>query len=166
MKKLVTCVALSSLILVGSAYAADPGSKEDPIVTKSYVDDKVAAELKAQETALASLKAELETMQQTMQQMGSTATPTPTHATYELVTIPAGYSIIGEQGTEMILRAGRALVRGTETGGVQDVTDGIDLADGALAPKYHLMIMPRTENRGIIAETEIIVMVRGGYTIQ
>ncbi len=168
MKRMGACIVLSACILVGSTYAGAPGSKEDPLVTKSYVDDQVKdlqeamgqgnygvleEQLAAQSLLIEELRKQLETTAQPAQ-------------TYELITIAAGGTLIAEQGTEMILRAGKANIMGSYNGGVQDVTEGVDLQHGQEAPKYHLLISPRTEGRGLFAETEIIVMVRGGYTIQ
>lgn len=171
MKKIVVGIAISTLILAGTTYGAisDPGSKEDPIVTKSYVDKKIA-ELGGSNSNTSYLEEQVKAQQQVLdlllEQMNQLQPGASSNQTYELVSMSQGQRIIGDQGTEMILRSGKGSVIGSINGGIQDVTEGVDLQDGDSAPKYHLMIIPRTEGRGIFAETDIIVMVRGGYTIQ
>ncbi|MGL4799603.1 MAG: hypothetical protein ACRCWY_09465 [Cellulosilyticaceae bacterium] len=171
MKKMATSIALCTLLLAGTTYAAvnQAGSKEDPLVTKSYVDKQIAAmggSSSSTSHLAEQIKAQQDLLDILLEQVSGLQSGTTSGAKYELVTIPQGSSIIGEQSSEMILRGGRGKIVGSANGGVQDVTDGVDLQHGVAAPKYHLMIIPRTEGRGIFAETEIIVMVRGGYTIQ
>ena len=167
MKRIIASIAISTVILGGSIYAADPGSKEDPLVTKSYVDSKIEG-LREDKTSTTELEKKLNEQQQLIDLLFNEISNIQggEKSTYELVTIGEGQTLVGEQGTEIILRAGKARVVGSANGGVQDVTDGVDLKHGQDAPKYHLTIIPRTEGRGLFAETEIIVMVRGGYTIQ
>ena len=87
-------------------------------------------------------------------------------SSYEVVTVPAGQSIVGKQGTEIIVRSGNGQVLASDGGGLQDMTEGTDLLGGSEIPKYHLVIIPREDGRGIYATKDLIVMVRGGYNIQ
>lgn len=147
-------IALSILIVGTSAYASkgEPGSANDPLVTKSYIDSK----LQELETKL---KLELASNQ-------ANTKPDTKNMTFEVVTVPKGSTIVGEQGTEIIVRSGSGQIVSGAGGGLQDMTDGVDALAGTNAKKYHLMIVPRDDGRGINATTELIVMVRGGYTIQ
>lgn len=169
MKKTVMSILLSTAILVTTTFAftQDPGSREDPLVTKSYVDQQIA---KWQTTSgdYSLLKAEMEAQQQLItalvtqvQQLEKNNIPSG----YELVNVPKGQHFIGQQSTEFILRGGKGLVISAAGGGLQDVTDGVDLSGGQDVPRNHLLIVPREDGRGLIAETDVIIMVKGGYTV-
>lgn len=151
---------------VTSLYAADNliGTSSDPVVTKSYVDKLISSikpsdnkdleeQLSMQDKLISSLFLEVEQLKQGGQG-------------FEIVTVPAGQTICGHQGTEMIIRAGRGTIVASTTGGVQDVTDGADLAGGLAAPNNNLLIIPREDGRGLQAVQTMVVMVRGGYTLQ
>lgn len=143
MSKKIKLVGIGiGIMLIGTmAYAAnsEPGTINDPLVTKSYVDQKIAE----------------------LGEMGSTQ-----NNTYEVVFVPAGKVILGKQGSEMILRSGIAKAIDSTGGGLQDMTDGTDVVGGQTIAKYHLMIIPREDGRGILAEKDCTLMVRGGYEIQ
>lgn len=165
-------IGLTSVLLAGSAYAVakEPGTTNDPLVTKSYVDQKISA-LKGQssgsgstnslEKEIAELSLEMEILTQEMDKLR-----TEKSSAYEVVTVPQGNSIFGKQGTEMIVRSGEGVVLASQGGGLQDMTEGTDLNDQSSVPKFHLIIIPREDGRGLYANKELIVMVRGGYTIQ
>lgn len=164
-KKLKTAAAIA-LLSVTSLHAADSkiGTESDPLVTKSYVDQKIAsalsggnkdleARLSSQEELMSILSQELEALKE--QESSS----------FEIVSVPAGSIIYGKQGSEMIIRSGEGSIMASSAGGVQDVTDGVDLTGGVKAPKNNLLIIPREDGRGIMASKTMVVMVRGGYTI-
>lgn len=143
MKKNVKLMAIGmSILLVGSlayAGATEPGTINDPLVTKSYVDQKIA---------------EIEIPSSVQ------------NNTYEVVFVQAGQVILGKQGSEMILRSGIAKAIDSEGGGLQDMTDGVDIEGGETIPKYHLMIIPREDGRGMLAEKDCTIMVRGGFEVK
>lgn len=80
--------------------------------------------------------------------------------------IEAGQELIGESGTEIILRSGEAVALVSDQGGLCDMTDGKDLGKGAKIPNNHMLIIPRSDGRGLLAKTEVYVMIRGKYTIE
>ena len=120
---------LISLTLGGvvAAQSGGPGTDDDPIVAKSYVDKYVKL---------------------------------------QVVEVQAGQIIEAEAGTEIILRGGRATAVTSEAGGLADVTQGRDLSSGTVIPANHLLLIPRSDGRGLKAESDIILMVRGGYAIR
>ncbi len=85
---------------------------------------------------------------------------------FSVVEVPAGKSVIGDAGTEMILRMGTCSVIGTQKGGVSDVTMGYDLADGVVVQGNHLLIVPLADGRGVAASTNCILMIKGSYEIK
>lgn len=85
---------------------------------------------------------------------------------YKIVQMTAGQTILGGEGTEMILRAGEAYAVVPGTNGISDMTDGVDLMYGANIGMNHLLLVPRNDGRGIYAVTDVYIMVRGSYTLQ
>ncbi len=72
-----------------------------------------------------------------------------------------------QAGAEIILRGGSASAIASQQGGLSDVTGGRDLQTGAIIPTNHLLIIPRSDGRGIQATSEKIwVMVKGAYEIK
>ncbi|MBP3912299.1 MAG: hypothetical protein J6D39_12545 [Niameybacter sp.] len=152
-------IMLATLVVGSSVYAAkgDAGSSNDPLVTKSYVDSKVTQLQKTVEVQASMI----DLLTQEINNMSKEES-----SSYEVVTVPAGQSIVGKQGTEIIVRSGNGQVLASDGGGLQDMTEGTDLLGGSEIPKYHLVIIPREDGRGIYATKDLIVMVRGGYNIQ
>jgi len=85
---------------------------------------------------------------------------------FQVVNMEKGDVLIGEAGTEIILRMGTAQIIATQKGGLADLTDGTDLADGANMPANHHLVVPVDDGRGIEAKNKVIVMVKGDYTLK
>jgi hypothetical protein len=117
---------------------AQAGSPSDPLVTKSYVDAQIAA-----------LRDEL-------------------NAEFSPVFLTAGQILEGGGGAEIIFRSGRAaaFVPEGNINGVTDVTLGVDLMNGAMLSLNHLIIIPRTDGRGVQAVGDSWFMVKGSYSIR
>ena len=161
-------IAIGILAVGTSAYAAkgEAGSANDPLVTKSYVDSQIAAisssgSLSKLESTVKAQEEMINVLTQEMNELKKQGS-----SSYTVVTVPAGSSITGMQGTEIIVRSGSGIVLASDGGGLQDMTQGTDLLGGSEVPKYHLVIIPREDGRGIYATKDLIVMVRGGYNIQ
>lgn len=135
---LVIVVSIFTLTVAASAAVAAPGSEEDPVVTKSYVDSQIA-QIKS----------------------GGVSTES-----YKAVQLAAGQKLIGKEGTEVILRSGEAAAIDNGANGVSDITGAMDLMTGQSVAQNHLLLIPRSDGRGIQAITEIWVMVRGTYKVQ
>lgn len=140
MKKSGKFILTVMVILMGftAVYAvtAQPGTEDDPLVSKSYVDAQIASVKSA---------------------AGSN---------YAVVHVEPGQKVIGGEGTEIILRAGEAAIVENGSNGVADLTTGEDLKSGEKAEMNHLLLVPRADGRGILAGTELYIMVRGSYTIE
>ncbi|MGO4373045.1 hypothetical protein AB4Z21_20230 [Paenibacillus sp. MCAF20] len=124
-----------------------PGSVEDPVVTKSYVDEQLAK----------------------INGGGGSGGGSSASATLEVVAVPAGKILLAGAGTEVIVRVGKALAYSVDTNGVADLTDGTELKKGTAVPANHLLIFPR-EGRGIqpdpAQKNGLTVLVRGSYVLQ
>lgn len=133
---LVFLVALAGYLgLAAAADQGEPGSSLDPLVTKSFVEKYVKDVLGT--TSSAGLQ-------------------------WQIKTLTAGQEFIGGAGTELIVRTGRAVVVDPTGSGLPDVTAGVNVTNGGPAALNHLFIIPRSDGRGIRAQSTVIIMYRGG----
>ncbi|WP_151733744.1 hypothetical protein [Paenibacillus tengchongensis] len=179
--KTVWKVSMATALLAGSVWAgsllnstadgasvgSQPGTADDPVVTKSYVDQQIQ---KALQGGVAATQAP-----------SATATPAPTKApaataapeqasdAVAIVDVKPGQTLIAGAGAEFIVRAGKAIVYSQDANGVADLTAGVDLLNGQAAASNHLLSFPR-EGRGIQVQDGqtlgLVVMVRGTYTLK
>lgn len=138
-----------------------PGTANDPIVTKSYVDE-----------AIKSLTGVTPNAGSSGSGLSSTGTGTSGSAsvvTARLVVVELneGETLAAGEGTEFIVRNGKAVAYSSTVDGISDLTDGVDLKPGVVIPANHLLLFPR-EGRGIRPHADqkstIYVMVRGAYS--
>lgn len=138
----------------GDSASVTPGSINDPIVTKSYIDGQVAG----------LVKAEID------KQTGGGGGGGGSQAQQvEVVTVPVGKILIAKDGAEFIVRAGNAVVYSADSNGISDLTDGTDITNGKAVPKNHLILFPRGGRGVTLAPGQtagLTVMVRGEYALQ
>ena len=81
--------------------------------------------------------------------------------------IHIGNSLIGDAGTEIILRYSSSSTNAitSDLGGLSDLTGGVDLPNGETIPKNHLLIIPRSDGRGVSVTEYAIFMVKGSYNV-
>ncbi|MDQ0089868.1 hypothetical protein J2T12_003281 [Paenibacillus anaericanus] len=157
--------SLANLKAEGAGVTNQPGTADDPVVTKSYVDQQIQQAIKGGG--------------------GSTTTPTaPTAPTtpstggnsdssaateMKIVEVKPGKILVASAGTEFIVRSGKAVVYSEDKNGVADLTDGKDIIGGDAVTNNHLLLFPK-EGRGIQVKEgntyNLIVIVRGGYQIK
>ncbi|MBP2001792.1 hypothetical protein J2Z69_002848 [Paenibacillus shirakamiensis] len=148
----------------GASATGQPGTSDDPVVTKSYVDQQIQKALNGSTG-------------------GNTPAPTPTtptqpttpstggenSSTVEVVTLRPGQTLIAKAGAEFVVRGGKAVIYSNDSNGVADLTDGKDVTNGLPAITNHLLSFPR-EGRGIQVQSNssmsLTVLVRGGYVIK
>lgn len=151
--KLGVILGLCLVVIGGTVAFSEPGGTDDPVVTKSYIIDKVVPDIKAYVDERLGIAA-------------SDGEVTSRPSTFIVVNLKAGQRVICEAGTELILRMGKSTIIATQKGGLADTTAGYDLANGTAMPSNHLLIVPVADGRGLVATTDAIVMVKGGYTIE
>jgi hypothetical protein len=139
-KAFISVIAIAVGVLIGGILtslannippAGQPGSTDDPLVTKSYVDEQIKNALSGGV-------------------VGSSSPSSSTAGTpYTIIRLPAGHTLIGNANTKIIVRTGKAIVySNVAENGITDATDGVDLKNGVPAPNNHLLIIPR-EGRGV-----------------
>ncbi|OBZ07913.1 hypothetical protein A8L34_25130 [Bacillus sp. FJAT-27264] len=177
--------SLAALLLIGGIWAgsvmnitaegagvgSQPGTADDPVVTKSYVDQQIQKALQGG-TAITPTATVAPTAIPTQAPTQPSATPNPANTTSNesvIVDVKPGQSLIASAGAEFIVRAGKAVILSQDANGVADLTDGKDLGNGVSAPTNHLLSFPR-DGRGIAVQEGqtlgLVVMVRGGYTLK
>lgn len=162
---ILICIGIGVVIGIsygGNSIKADsstPGSIEDPLVSKSYVDMKVADAISSIDVAVV----EPDTEQPTIDQPVTQSAP----SLFVVEFVMAGQSLIVDESGEVILRSGSATAIGNAGGnGISDVTSGIDIMDGEEVPWNHLIIVPRTDGRGLYITSDAYIMVKGHYSIE
>lgn len=140
----------------GAGVTSQPGTADDPVVTKSYVDQQIQHALKNGSTTT------------TTPSSGNTTT-TDNSSSVKIVTVKPGQVLTASAGTEFVVRTGKAVIYSPDGSGVADLTDGTNLVDKAKVSADHLLSFPR-DGRGIQVEegntNGLTVMVRGGYQLK
>lgn len=144
------------VILLGARIvSSEPGSSSDPLVTLSFVETKIEQ-----------LKYYID---QKIGEENHTYT-NESQGKWEVVEVPVGKSLICKDGTEIILRSGRATAIAIQSNGIvnglTDVTAGKDLGIDELILVNHLLIVPRDDGRGAKAITYSFFLVKGDYEIR
>ncbi|GIO35226.1 hypothetical protein J41TS12_00870 [Paenibacillus antibioticophila] len=148
--------SMLNLTAEGASVTSQPGSSDDPVVTKSYVDQAIQQALKGGGTTTPSTPS-------TGGNTGGSA------EAVEIVTVKPGETLIAGAGAEFVVRAGKAVIYSSDSNGVADLTDGVDIKNGGTVANNHLLSFPR-EGRGIQVlegnKYSLTVMVRGSYSIR
>ena len=145
---------LSTTIAVGNA-----GGSDDPLVAKSYVDDKINQVLEIINTTVG-------TNNSGNNSDKTETTPVIPDSSFKPVLVQVGQTIYGKEGTELILRSGKgnAVVPGKE--GIANITNGMELKNKNTVNKNQLLIIPRDDGRGIKVTEKAWFLVKGGYSIK
>lgn len=174
-KNLLARVAAGVLVLaalVGMVLAAgQQGTQNDPLVTLSYIRDKVMPDILAQTgeqiTAReAGLKEAFQALIDgyTKDVEEQLAQADLDSLAFTVVDLAAGQTLTGDAGCEFLLRAGSALCVASAEPGLVDMTGGGTLGGGGALAENHLYMAP-TGGHGLRAQDSVKVMVRGSYTV-
>ncbi|QKS48855.1 hypothetical protein HUB94_27105 (plasmid) [Paenibacillus cellulosilyticus] len=132
-----------------------PGSIDDPVVTKSYVDQKLGSQS-------GGMTAE-DVQKLITEQLSANSSEVV------VVTVPLGKTLIAKDGSEFVVRAGKAVAYSSDANGISDLTDGKDITNGKSVPNNHLILFPRG-GRGVqpdpAQKNGLTVLVRGQYQLQ
>lgn len=147
-KKIAIIVIVATILLAGTykvgmvagAATAEAGSSQDPLITKSYLDERLSA-------------------------LGDTSSSNSSSSTsFKKITLTKGSTMYADAGTEIVLYTGNA--KAVSSGdGIVNVTKGELTANGISLGKYCSYIIPVSQS-GINAVSECVVFVKGSYTIK
>ncbi|MCZ8523325.1 MULTISPECIES: hypothetical protein [Paenibacillus] len=175
---ILSVILFTSCVIVASADGiapgAEPGSVDDPIITKSYFDQNIANKVTDELTKQSITEAKVKELIAAAITGDSPITPTPetgspaASSSLKVVQLQPGQTLLGSAGTEIIVRSGKVLAVSDTEDGIPNVTSGKDISAGSPVELNHMLIIPR-EGRGIKpdpkSKADIYVMVRGGYTL-
>ena len=167
---------LVTLALVGVAVAAgQQGSKNDPLVTLSYLEDQaIPAILDQVDDKVADKQSELEKklsdvvdgyVDEVEKALSGSSGSTSAGGVFQIVNLKAGQTVVGTTACEFLLRTGTAVCVSDTAPGLIDTTDGSALAGGKKLTTNHLYLAT-IDGRGVKASADVTIMVRGGYTIK
>lgn len=137
--------------LMTTAFAAEAGSAQDPLVTLSYLN----------ETFMNTIMARVD--EKIAARGGQSAGGES--AVFTVVTLSNGQTLTGDIGCEVMLRVGTAACVTPSAPGLIDETAGTTLNNGGALVQNHLYMMT-IENRAVRATAATTkLLVRGSYTI-
>ncbi len=147
MKKKILAAVLVAAALVSVTFTVSY-TTDDPLITESYLNNVFFEKVKEY------IASNINTGGATVQADG-----------FKLVSVTKGQKFVASAGCEFIIRQGSAQVVVSSLGGVSDVTDGLDIVSGEL-PSNHHFVVARDDGRGFEALNNVLVLVKGGYSIK
>jgi len=175
----IALLGLTVALLVtttSDAGGTSPGTVNDPLVTKSYVDMKNGALEISLKTRIEVLEAKLASTALVGSGEGSEQDVTPQpivekdNQLFVVVEAKAGQRLICGASTEIILRAGSATVIAGEKGdGLANLTTGVDLRGEEVVPLQNHLLVSRNDGRGLLITSEngvSYILVKGVYTLE
>lgn len=170
MKK-INIIAASTILITtlfaGTTQAGyiEPGSELDPVVTQSYVDKKFD-EIKKDSI---SNKGKIEQLEKDIEGISKDSGNNNqiTADVFKVVELKKGQTLTAGESTEIIIRSGNVTAIASKNGGISDITQGKDLQTGDKIDLNHLLIIPRSDGRGIEVNLDgTFIMIKGKYEIE
>jgi len=173
--RLVIVLALAAIVFAAAfalnAGAAEttPGGEGDPLVTLSYLEQVFQGYItdllqKDLEEKTGTLRADLEERIAALEEASREASILSA-STFRLVELGDGQTLVGQRGTELLLRVGSAEVTAQASPGLVDTTTAGTLDNGGSLEKNHLYMITVPDN-GIRARGSVKVIVRGDYEVK
>lgn len=134
----------------GQMSQAAPGTESDPLVTLSYVDKRFE---------------ELDTYLESKLSEETSQSVSGGGALFEIVEVKAGSMVYLGDSSEFILRSGEGVAIASANGGLANLTEGYDIAQGKKVPKNHQILNPQNDGRGVAITSDAWVMIKGPYTV-
>lgn len=149
--RVVICVLLVLCAAAGlTVYAAfNYGSKDDPLVTKSYLDEVLMPEL------VEEFNARLDALDSAPAGSGA----------FSVLTLSRGQTVSCQVGCEIMLRIGTAVASGADSPALVDTTSGSTLDAGGALEKNHLYMATIVNNGLTAAGDSTKILIRGEYTV-
>ena len=160
-KSLVIFALIVALLTFGVSADEAYSTKNDPLVSLSYVNDVLGPQIMAQ------VLEKIESQYVKISDLIDMSTGELT-----LITLSKGDTLMSKGVCEIVLLSGNATTLITaasniEAGqGLVDVTDGTMVTNGTLIKANHKVIIPKADGRGIIVTGDsVTLLVRGAYTV-
>lgn len=159
-RRLILAIVGVFALLSVTAFAAEPGSSKDPLVTLSYLEDIFFDQI------MDKVDERIAERNKDIAKEVTGTSGTASGDTFSVVTLSNGQVLIGDIGCEVMLRVGSAVCTSPSAPGLIDETSASTLNNGGALQQNHMYMMT-IENRGVKAASDTVkVLVRGSYTIQ
>ncbi|UMZ75088.1 hypothetical protein [Natranaerofaba carboxydovora] len=176
MKRVITVLGLTVILVIfawqvvlGGTYG-EPGSEDDPLLTKSYIDEVLIPELEENFEEMIGEYIDREELDKEEAEEpdidgeeGEEVEEGKSFDVFEIVELEEDERLIAGESAEIISRTGEGVIMDSDSGGISDLTKGVDLREGDDVPLNHHLLVPRADGRGVEADTYMILMVRGEY---
>ena len=172
---LLAAALVCSGITVTSIIAATEYSSDDPLISKSWIDNIFYPQIT--EYVYTKIQEVKDFISQNFEKPSQVPTEVQTvtdstasfDLSYKVITLTKGQKLVATEGSlEIILRPGGEATVYSEIAqnGVADLTNGTELLSGSPVPINSYCLIPRADGRGIICTSgNAYVMVRGNYAI-
>ena len=175
------CITLTLIIIpiivVSAADGGAPGSELDPLVTQSFVEQKmdqikyytdstlgsIGVENKKTKEEIAALNVQIQQLKDQLSRLSQSSSGV---AKFEVVELSKGQTLISGDGSEIIPRSGKMTAVYGKNGGLSDITSAKDLRAGETIVLNHMLISSRDDGRGLKATTEVFLLVKGSYIVK
>ena len=160
----IAAAVICSGVFLTSIIAATDYSTEDPLISKSWVDNIFYPQI------VQYVDSKIQEVKALISSDNKSDTSSVSDISYKVITLTKGQKLVCKEGSlEIILRpGGQAVVYSDiESNGVAELTGGTELLSGAAVPINAYCLIPRADGRGIICTSEnAYVMVRGNYAVE
>jgi hypothetical protein len=179
---ILTAVLSFGIMQIVASPSPAPGSNQDPIVTKSYVDAKIAEALanytgtpqgtttgdtSTFEAKLTEIENDLRDLEREYNYSSLAVAGAIEKTVFSVVQASKGQKLLLGEGTEIILRAGNADAVSGPGGDLSNLTTGVSIANGTKIDQNHLILSSREDGRGLAVISDTIwVMIKGSYKVQ
>lgn len=162
LKKSILVISLVvALLMLGVSADEAYSSKNDPLVSLSYVNDVLGPQI------MSEVLSKIESQYVKISDIKDV-----TAGEYSLVTLSKHQTLMAKGVCEIIVLNGNATVLITSSTNIEaaqgliDVTDGAVVTNGNILKANHQVIIPKADGRGIVAiSSGVTVLVKGAYTI-
>ena len=158
--------------LSNAANTPAPGSNDDPLVTKSYVDGQISSlksSINKANSQISSLEMQIASLTQentNLKTQIATLAAKKTNMQSKYQAVKAGKTILLQEGGIVVLYTGTATSVGVAGSNLSDLTTGNVIKVNQSIAKRHLILSAVTDPRGIKAKTDIFVLISGNYKIK
>ena len=157
--RILAALVMTVAALSITAFAADPGSEKDPLVTLSYLKETFYSSI------MQEVDEKIDARNAQIAAQVSGASSSGSVDAFAVVTLTDGQVLNGDIGCEVMLRVGSAVCTSPSAPGLIDETDASILNNAGALVKNHLYMMT-IEGRGVKATAATTkLLVRGTYTV-
>lgn len=159
-------IILASFVILGSADGVIPGSEGDPLVTLSFVEKKIEQIKYYIDSTTGSMAKYQEQLDKKDAEIQELKQKVESALTFKVEQLKKGQILLAGEGAEIIIRSGKTTAVYGKNGGLSDITSAKDLQSGEAIIINHMLISSRDDGRGVKAEGEVFLIIKGGYTLK